>query len=179
MDRRQAITGIGGLMMSSFFSKEIHANCLYESYLPAILKPNQIILLNEIGETILPNTKAAPGAKAAKVGNFIDIYVANCFSLQNQEKLNLDLTKFNLTCKNRFAKNYQQISKIEKTIFLKSIDKEQKLEPNHFFTNIKSLILMAYFTSKEGMVLAQEYLPIPGAFKGEITYKKGQKAWAL
>ena len=35
----------------------------------------ELPLINEIGETILPETEGSPGAKSLKVANFIDLYV--------------------------------------------------------------------------------------------------------
>ncbi len=70
---------------------------------------------------------------------------------------------------------------------LTEIDKEQKdykknkkkEEDAHYFSQMKQLTLLGYFTSKEGATQALRYVAVPGRFEACIPYKKGDKAWAL
>jgi hypothetical protein len=70
---------------------------------------------------------------------------------------------------------------------LTSIDKEskdyaskkKKEDPNHYFTLMKQLTLLGYFSSEVGATQALRYVAVPGKFEGCIDYKKGDKAWAL
>ena len=48
------------------------------------LTKNDILLLDEIGETILPRTSTSPGAKAAKIGEYMFAMVNDCFSPDEQ-----------------------------------------------------------------------------------------------
>lgn len=50
----------------------------------------------------------------------------------------------------------------------------QKMD-NHYFTMMKQLTLLGFFTSKEGMTQAMRYMPVPGRFEGCVPYKKGDK----
>ena|SRR5688572_30308666 len=55
--------------------------------------------------------------------------------------------------------------------------KKQYMSP-HYFTMMKQLTLLGFFTSKAGATQALRYVPVPGRFEGCIPYKKGDKAWA-
>lgn len=52
--------------------------------------------------------------------------------------------------------------------------KRQKMDA-HYFTMMKQLTLLGFFTSKEGMTQAMRYMPVPGRFDGCVPYKKGDK----
>ncbi len=51
--------------------------------------------------------------------------------------------------------------------------KEKK--SSHYFTMMKQLTIMGYFTSKEGRTGATRYEPVPGKYIGDFDYKKGDK----
>jgi hypothetical protein len=48
----------------------------------------------------------------------------------------------------------------------------------HYFSMMKQLTLLGYFTSKPGATQALRYVAVPGRYEGCIPYKKGDKAWA-
>lgn len=52
-------------------------------------------------------------------------------------------------------------------------------DPAHYFSLMKQLTLLGYFSSEVGATQALRYVPIPGKYEGCIDYKKGDKAWAL
>ena len=45
----------------------------------------------------------------------------------------------------------------------------------HYFTMMKQLTLLGFFTSKEGMTQAVRYMQVPGRYDGCVPYKKGDK----
>ena len=53
----------------------------------------------------------------------------------------------------------------------------QRMSP-HYFTMMKQLTLLGYFTSEIGSKQALRYNPVPGRYDGCAPYKKGDKAWA-
>jgi hypothetical protein len=77
--------------------------------------------------------------------------------------------------------------KAKRTSFLTALDREQKEfsvtkkpeEPNHYFSMMKQLTLLGFFTSEVGATQALRYLPVPGRYDGCIPYNKGDRAWAL
>lgn len=51
---------------------------------------------------------------------------------------------------------------------------KQHMAP-HYFTMMKQLTLLGFFTSKEGMTQAMRHMPVPGRYEGCVPYKKGDK----
>jgi hypothetical protein len=50
--------------------------------------------------------------------------------------------------------------------------------PSHYYTMMKQLTLLGYFTSKPGVKEALRYLPVPGKYDGAYPYTKGDKAFS-
>ena len=148
---------------------------------------DDIAYLDEVAETIIPATDT-PGAKAAKVGTFMTVMVKDCYDEKNQ-KIFLDgMNKINEDSKKKFGGNaFMKITPEQRKELLTELDKEQKdyaknkkkEEDPHFFTQMKQLTLLGYFTSEPGATQALRYVPVPGRFDACIPYKKGDKAWAL
>jgi hypothetical protein len=56
--------------------------------------------------------------------------------------------------------------------------KEFQAAPSHYYTMMKQLTLLGFFTSKTGMTETLRHLPVPGKYDGAFPYAKGDKAWA-
>lgn len=50
--------------------------------------------------------------------------------------------------------------------------------PRHYYTMMKQLTLIGFFTSKTGMTETLRHMAIPGKYDGAFPYAKGDKAWA-
>lgn len=147
---------------------------------------DQVRLLDEIAETILPET-TTPGARAAGVGAFITIMVRDCYSREDQIVFIKGLSTLEAKFKEQYGQSFMSSDQAKRTNFLTALDREQKAfslakkpeEPNHYFSMMKQLTLLGFFTSEVGATQALRYLPVPGKFNGCIPYKKGDRAWAL
>jgi hypothetical protein len=144
-----------------------------------------IAFLDEVAETILPATDS-PGAKEAKVGEFMTRIVRDCYTEADQ-KIFLDgMVKLDDASKKKNGKSFMDSTPEQRHDLLVDLDKEQKdymaqkkkEDPTHYFRMIKELTLWGYFTSEVGAKKALRYVAIPGKYEGCIDYKKGDKAWA-
>ena len=54
----------------------------------------------------------------------------------------------------------------------------EKEFPPHYFTLMKQLVLLGFFTSKPGVTQVLRYVPIPGKYEGCIDYREGDTSWA-
>ncbi|MBO3270089.1 MULTISPECIES: gluconate 2-dehydrogenase subunit 3 family protein [Hymenobacter] len=150
-----------------------------------VLDANQVTLLNEVGETILPATKT-PGAKAANVGGFMAVMVRDCYKPEDQKIFSEGITKLNDASKQKYQKDFMGLDAGQRKEFLTALDAEQKQyaqtktkeQPNHYFRMMKELTLLGFFTSEPGATQALRYLPVPGKYDGNVPYKKGDRAWA-
>lgn len=149
------------------------------------LTPEQIAFLDEVAETIIPTTDT-PGAKAAKVGVFMQVMVADCYEEKDQQIFSEGMNKIDEACKSKFSKSFMEVSAQDRTALLNDINKELKAynekkkenDPNHYFAMMKQLTMLGYFTSEVGATKALRYVAVPGKYEGCIPYKKGDRAWA-
>lgn len=205
MERRELLKLIAVLTGSAMIGGEVFlAGCKTPVKKgTGLFSESQIATLDEVGETILPATDT-PGAKAAKIGEFMNVFVTDCYR-PGQQKTFLDgLYKLDEISKKQFGKPFIDITPGERTKVLmvfepeaKEFNQQLKLreepareaaklalqefigEPEHFYTMMKQLTVFGYFTSEIGAKQALNFLPIPGKYDGEYPYKKGDKAWAL
>ena len=151
----------------------------------ALFSESQVAFMNEIADTILPAT-SSPGAKEAKVGNFMAVMVLDCYEQKNQQVFIDGLKKIDELSEKQFNTSFVKADAKQRTELLTALDKEQKdyqakktkEEPSHYFRMMKELSVLGYFSSKEGATQALRYLPVPGKYDGSFPYKKGDKAWA-
>lgn len=150
------------------------------------LTKDQIAFLDEVAETIIPTT-STPGAKAAKVGEFMNTMVTDCYEEKDQKAVLEGLGKIDEASQAAYKKGFMAISADQRKELLSKIDKEatayaKSKKPeygSHYFSLMKQLTLLGYFSSEVGATQALRYDPIPGKYQGCIDYKKGDKAWAL
>ena len=149
------------------------------------LTPEQIAFLDEVAETIIPTTNT-PGAKAAKVGEFMQVMVTDCYEEKDQKVFSEGMAKVEDAAKAKFSKSFMDTTPEERTTLFNEINKELKSyneqkkenDPNHYFAMMKQLTLLGYFTSEIGATKALRYVAVPGKYEGCIPYQKGDRAWA-
>ncbi|MBC9913238.1 gluconate 2-dehydrogenase subunit 3 family protein [Chitinophaga varians] len=191
MHRRDAIRNVAILLGTAISASTLSALESCTGSAPKnydLHKPETKALLAEIAETIIPTT-STPGAKAAKVDDFIVVMMNDCYKKSDQEVFLDGLKKIDAASQKQFKKNFMDITPEQRTELLTQIDKERveynkrkdkkEGDPTHYFQYLKELTLLGYFTSKEGATQALRYVPVPGKYEGCIPYKKGDKAWAV
>ncbi|MBS1632697.1 MAG: gluconate 2-dehydrogenase subunit 3 family protein [Bacteroidetes bacterium] len=166
---------------------------------------DDIAFLNEVAETILPATQSpgAKAANVGQFMTVAvnDCYTETDQAIfhEGMKKLEDASQKINgtsfiksnvkqrhdlLVALDKEAKEYQKQksdfdkiqSEKEKAEFAKgNINFKKEQMPSHYFTLMKQLTLWGFFTSKEGITGALQYVPVPGHFDGCIDYKKGDK----
>lgn len=141
----------------------------------------EIALLDEVGETILPESDRSPGAKAAQVGEFMQAMVRDCYGEKEQFVFRSGMEELQQTANDRYGRNFTASTPEERLVLLTEYDREASSrdedEPVHFFTMMKQLTLLGYFTSQPGVTQAMRYEPIPGGYNGCAEYREGDKAW--
>jgi len=143
---------------------------------------SDITFLDEVAETIFPKT-STPGAKDAKVGQYMTVFVNDCYDQQQQDAFHAGMKSLNDACKKMHGHDFMKAEPAHRKELLVALDKERdeyqktkkKEDPNHYFQAFKQLTIMGYFTSKEGREGATNYQPVPGKYQGDIPYKKGDK----
>ena len=218
MNRREAVQYIslifgGTVIGSSAFLAGCTTNSNSEASM--VFSEADISLIDEIAETILPTTKT-PGAKAAKVGQFMTVMVNDCYEAPDQKIFHEGLAKLNKLSNKKFGDSFTKITPQQRHDLLVELDKssgdfqskinkeyaalpdeqrhdlikkknfdgkdpwadKRRADPNYYYTMMKQLTMLGYFTSEIGCTQARRYHETPGRFDPCIPYKKGDKAFA-
>jgi hypothetical protein len=137
-----------------------------------------VALLDEVADTILPETKT-PGAKAAHTGAFMAVMVTDTYDEGQQALFRDGMGKLN-------DASFMTKSPAQRLAFLEQLDREQKAymdsraqgAPPHYFRLMKELTLFGYFTSEIGCTQAMRYRETPGRFDPCVPYTSGETTWA-
>ena len=137
-----------------------------------------VALLDEVAETILPETKT-PGAKAAHVGAFMALMVTDTYEDREQQIFRAGMRQLEQA-------SFMAAKPAQRLALLERLDREQKAymdgkaddAPAHYFRLMKELTLLGYFTSEIGCTQAQRYRERPGRFDACVPYTPGESAWA-
>ena len=148
----------------------------------ATFSESDIAFLDEVAETIFPKT-STPGAKDAKVGQYMSVMVTDCYEAKDQQAFREGMKKINEACDKMHKHGFMKASHEHRKELLVSLDKERaeyqknkkKEDPTHYFSMMKQLTLLGYFTSKPGLEQNFNYQQVPGRFDGAVPYKKGDK----
>ncbi len=126
MERREAVKYISILMGGAVVGgNAILLGCKSETGKEQNFTPEHIAYLDEIAETILPQT-STPGAKAAKVGTFMTVMVNDCYEEGDQKAFKEGMDKLNDASKKQFSKVFMEITPAQRKELLIAIDKEAK-----------------------------------------------------
>ena len=191
MNRREAISTVGFLVGGTIVGAEAFLfGCGSKASSPGltgVLTVDQITFLDEVGETILPATSSSPGAKEAKVGGFMDVMLRDCYSPQDQKVFVDGITALDNASKTKYDNAFVKLKPEEKHTLLLGIDGEashykdtRKAEDpeTHYYSMMKQLTLLGYFSSEIGSTKALNHVAVPGRYEACVPLKPGQKAWS-
>ena|SRR5436190_4411439 len=180
MDRRHLLKGIGVVALYSSLPSvlsEFLSSCNSNSakQRAGFFSDEEFSLLETIADIMLPET-STPGALNVQVPYFIELVVKDCMSKQDQQLIKEGLQQMNKESTGSFL----SLSTEEKSKAVKKMDETAFAVDNSktWYRIIKKLSLVGYFTSKDGLTKALNYLKVPGDYKACIPYKKGDKAMA-
>ena len=206
MERREAVKYISILLGGAVIGADAFlTGCKTKTSEGSEFSTDDIAYLNEIGETILPQT-STPGAKAANVGAFMTVMVNDCYEEGDQKTFREGMKKLNDASEKKFKGEFMELTPQQRHELLVELDKEAKAYQKkvsefnsgetkkereetakgnlkykkqtmsaHYFTMMKQLTLLGFFTSEVGATKALRYVPVPGRFEGCVPYKKGDK----
>ena len=195
MERRELLKNIALLTGAAFIGGDLFlTGCKSGASLEAGFTPATISLLDEVAETIIPATKT-PGAKAAKVGEFMKVFVTDCYPATHQTAFTKGIIDLDEACKKANGKSFMDCEAKQRHDFLVALEKEAKTfnepidkenngkkdedkKPLHYYTMMKQLTLFGFFTSKTGATETLRHIQVPGKYIGDYPYKKGDRAWA-
>lgn len=154
-----------------------------ESWTPSFFTQDQIDMLAEAAERIIPTTDT-PGAKEALVHRYIDEAVLNNFKKEDQDKFLQAVGVFDTEANEKFKKKFVDISDAQKDEVLQGLvdaskNKDDNSLKSEVFPQLKSLVAAGYFTSEIGATMALVYDPIPGPYQGCISLSEAGGVYSL
>lgn len=172
------------------------------------LSAEDLGLLSDIAEIIVPTTDS-PGAGQAEVAGKIADIVATCYSPEAQNAFVAGLRSIDGECIRIFGNRFSSLTRDQQNRFVEGLDRQQRMharlreagrrargvlggnawrlvenvigpdtEP-HYFTRLKELVVLTYCMSFPGATLALRYVPVPGRYEGSVQFKPGDRAWAM
>jgi len=141
---------------------------------PGRFSAEEQTLITELAEVIIPTTNT-PGAKAAGVGEFISYIIGHCTDTTQQEAFRRGLQQTDALSQSVHGKRFELLDAVQKSGIMNQITRQEKA----FFTTLRELTIVGYFTSETGATQALDYVAIPGRFEGDIPLKPGRRAWAF
>ena len=191
MKRRELIKQIALLTGAAVAGSEIFlSGCTSnDKALVGFFTEKDISFFDEVAETIIPKTNT-PGAKDAEVGKFMASYSTDCYDELQLKTIRDGINKLNEAAEKKYGNDFVQITAPQKQELLTGIDADAKKEseknrgqqgkeqPPHYFTLMKQMVLIGFFTSKPGATQVLRYVPVPGKYHGCIDYQEGETSWA-
>ncbi len=139
--------------------------------LPKFLTPAEYALLDELSEMIIPTDENSPGARAAGVARYVDRRLAESLEPERQAVWKSGLEEVDGLSRELNQKTFLQATPHERFIVLTQMaagELEPKTPLEKFFVELKAATVSAYYTSKIGIHVDQQY-------KGNV-YQLGEYA---
>ncbi len=183
MNRRDALKSVALLMGGTFIgSTALLTGCSPGSQLKDLnFTAEDLGFLDEIGETIIPTTDT-PGAKATKIGEFMQMMVKDCYDAEQQTTFITGLNSIRTDFKAETNKEFMDATAEERLAFLNGLHQKyvasgEEKQPV-IIHMLRDLTVLGYFSSEIGATQALRFVETPGRFDPCVDYKKGDKAWA-
>ena len=192
MDRRNALKLLASAASLPLLSRE--AFSLFQSVheqLPATaalkaLDPHQDATVTAIAEMIIPQTDT-PGAKEARVNQFIDVIVADWYQPEEKQAFLSGLADLDARSRTMFGKDFIDSPPPQQQLLLQALEDEIPdiraergapwahtfVKDKHFFYMIKQLTLMGYYTSQVGFEQELHSHIIPPRHAGCAPFEEG------
>ncbi len=171
MNRRDLIKNIalisGGIFIGSNF---LLTSCKNTEAGTQTLSEDLLKLLDEIAETIIPETETA-GAKTTKVAEFISKVFQDIYTEEEQTDFIAALQMINDKANEKMGSDFVNLSAEKRAQLFNEI----KNPKDKGLLAIYQMVLFSYLTSEKGIKATFRYVPVPGKQEGDIPYKKGDK----
>lgn len=152
---------------------------------------HQRALCRVLAEMIIPPTDT-PGAIQADVPHFLELMVSDWYTDTERNIFFSGLAQLDEHCRNRFQREFLQCDDNQRIDALTHMEKEAGKyrgptsvapilpiidEHQPFFSKLKELTVLGYYTSETGSKLELEYLPMPMEYR-DINFDDVGRQWS-
>ena len=167
MHRRQALRLLASAATLPLLSREAFSlfqaahEQLSEQRVLKTLDPHQNATVTTIAEAIIPQT-STPGAKAARVNEFIDLILTEWYDEEEKSTFLTGLADVDSRTRELYGQNFVECGEKQQVEILQALDDEvaartedvrrrrNRPPEKNFFFMIKHLTLVGYYTSQVG-----------------------------
>lgn len=148
-----------------------------------LLNQEEIHLLEEVAEVILPKTADSPGAKDVEIGKFINSIVTDCYAETEQQAFLAGIAKVEELARQSYGGKLTKLGVGEKQSLVEQLEKESRTNNStstglpHFYIIMKQLFVWGYLSSEQVGTTVLRHVPIPGSYEGCVPYTAGEKAY--
>lgn len=193
MDRREAIKRLallsgGALSLSTVAG--IMGGCTAETnsssaFTPQTLSEAQNELVIQFSERIIPATDT-PGAKAAKVNEYVDLMLTEWNTDEEKEHFLEGLTHMDELSNEQQNSDFVDLEEADQIAIMEELEQEAKDNPNPvpdsdlkpFFSMMKEYTVVGYYTSEIGASEELNSNLVPGYYDACMPYSEAGRAWS-
>lgn len=145
---------------------------------PEFLSIDQGKTVTKIADILIPSGDK-PGAVEALVPQFIDLYVKEVLTSEQQGMVQAGYKAFENACKAANGKGFMDCSAEQQLAFLQAEEKAfiASKEPT-YFGFMKEMVYKGFFSSEPGATEVLMYDPSPGNYDGCVPYSEINGTWA-
>jgi hypothetical protein len=117
------------------------------------LTPVQYATVDAVAETIIPADDHSPGARAARVADYIDLLLSESEAATKKRWID-GLEALDKESRRRFKAPYVELTPVQAVELLTAISRNEldpKTQLEQFFTRTKEAVLRGYYTSEIGI----------------------------
>ena len=188
MNRREALKRIamlsgGALSLSTVTAVMSGCSSGPEGYTPQTLTTHQDELVTTISELIIPETDT-PGAKAARVNQFVDKMLTDWNYEEEREHFLSGLDQVDESSQQLHGSGFLDLSREQQISVLEQKEQEAKDNPlpntnlKPFFDQMKEYTLVGYYTSEIGATEELVWNHVAGRYDGCFPYNDVGRAWS-
>lgn len=205
MNRREWLKNMSALAVGAVAAPslltvlDVYAASKKAGIAPGFFQPAQLEVISAVADIIIPRTDT-PGAIDAGVPRFIDQMFKDVYTPAEQQRFLHGLAAFDQEGGKAFLKlddaqrkarvvelqgkalaKLAATAKATKVTTTDDATRADTLPPAAYFVHTtKSLTMLGFFTSQPGCTQVLQYLPIPGAYHGDLPLSQAGngKTWA-
>ena len=188
MDRRTYLSRSGIMIAGVFFPASIIAfldSCSQRNKPMSqlqLLSGEQASLLSSLTDMFIPPTDT-PGASDVGVEARIDAVLYHNYEAEDQNYFKQGLDMIRMYCTEKYSKSFEELQFTEKNAVMQYLIQDAiKYKSDfrkHIYPMLKGLTIIAYFTSESVARSLLVFDPIPGDFKGDISYAEVGGIWSI
>lgn len=189
MKRRDALKGIGltiGWTLCPSVITGVLNGCqsaYHPDYQFLTLTPGQVTMVETLSELIIPSTDT-PGAKEAKVNQFIDLMLTRYLENREKQIFLSGLDELDDRSRESYGDLFVEVSEENQTKLLKWLEEKSTTSrysgegDKPFFMLLKELVVTGYYTSEIGASEELKYVHLAGRYDGDVPYSDIGRAYS-